>query len=700
MQKGGKSTQYLKKIIRTTIIKILNLTIIMFSKSFMVFICILVFGHHSSAQNTYYVKDSAIVNKPINPLLYSSFIELGWGRSTDNMWAELLYNRSFEEDDAVLGDYAGGGLVKNVNIAKSDWWHTGYEAPKWYLHKDVSDRESSMNIYSDTWPLPGQGSRSVRLYNKSPDKDILFCQDSIFLRKGVSYKFEGLLNNLQLFNADSITKKTVTISICLFKERDFSQPLAEKTIVVNAGYFTNYEITLPAFNYEGRGTFAIKVHAGNKLSMDMLSLLPTDNIMGWRKDVIATMRDSLPVGTIRFPGGCFASTYLWRDGIGDKQQRKIAFSALSDGGSSVIQDVGTVEFLNLCSLTKAQPVLDVPVMLNTADNAADWVAFCNAPSNALRKSVGYKNPFHVKYWEMDNEPYRKFNAITYAHKCVEFSKAMKKVDPSIKTIMAAYFTYGPKLKEMLDIAGRYIDVVNKREDLSFEKYKQAMDIIHAYNKAHGTHISMCDTETTFPYEASNIEAVDGLNHQIGDDDASKLNKTLRWAHGMSCIKNYIKFQDLGGDFIFANYWAYVNSYGENLINVTKENTFLSAPGKAYRFLELTKLSVPVKVTSAKADNKIIVQAGWSKEKNKFVVIVENFSDKAITNNFDFKQLNVKYLKCIDSYAVYSKSMNDFNSQQHPNTIKTETLKTIIDGVEFPLISRSNSATYWEFDTKR
>jgi len=67
MQKGGKSTQYLKKNIRTTIIKILNLTIIMFIKSFMAFICILVFGYHSSAQNTYYVKDSTIVNKPINP---------------------------------------------------------------------------------------------------------------------------------------------------------------------------------------------------------------------------------------------------------------------------------------------------------------------------------------------------------------------------------------------------------------------------------------------------------------------------------------------------------------------------------------------------------------------------------------------------------------------------------------------------------
>lgn len=657
-------------------------------------------GHYSFAQNTYYIKDSAIVDKPISPLLYSSFLELGWGRSTDNMWAELLYNRSFEEDEARLGDYAGGGLVKDVNIAEADWWHTGYEAAQWYLHKDHADKESYMKIYDGTWPFPGQGKRSMELFNKSADKDILFCQDSIYLRKGVSYQFEGLLNNLQLFNADSVTKKTVNISIYLFKEEDFSKPLAEKTIVVNTGYFKNYKTILPDFNYEGRGTFAIKVHAGDKLNVDMLSLMPTDNIMGWRKDVVEAMRDSVPVGTIRFPGGGFASTYLWRDGIGDKQQRKMIFDALSDGGSDVVQDVGTVEFLNLCKLTKALPVLDVAVMLNTADYAADWVAFCNAPNNALRSSVGYKKPFNVKYWEMDNEPYRKFDAITYAHKCVEFSKAMKKVDPSIKIIVANYFIYGPKLEEMLKIAGSYIDVVNKRENLTFEEYKKTLDIINAYNKIHGTHIKMCDTETTFPPKADNNGSVDGLNHQINDDETSKLNKAVRWAHGMSGIKNYIKFQDLCGNFLFANYWAYVNSYGENLINVTKENVFVSAPGKAYRFLELSNLSVPVKVSTTIPDNKIIVQAGWSTKKNKFIVILLNYSNKIVTRNFDLTQLHVKSLLCNSSYAVYAKNMNDFNNEEHPNMVKTEVSRPAISGMKFPLTVKPNSATYWEFEVGR
>jgi hypothetical protein len=102
-------------------------------------LCFLFLTHAAFAQNTYYVTNKVIVDKPVSPLLYSSFLELGWGRSTDNMWSELLYNRSFEENDAMLGDYAGGGLLANVDPKKAPWWHSGYEAAKWYLHKDAAD---------------------------------------------------------------------------------------------------------------------------------------------------------------------------------------------------------------------------------------------------------------------------------------------------------------------------------------------------------------------------------------------------------------------------------------------------------------------------------------------------------------------------------------------------------------------------------
>lgn len=315
----------------------------------------------------------------------------------------------------------------------------------------------------------------------------------------------------------------------------------------------------------------------------------------------------------------------------------------------------------------------------------------------MRESVGYDKPFNVKYWELDNEPYRKFDPITYAYKCVEYSKAMKMVDPNIEILMANYFTYDSKLKEMLEIAGPYIDVVNKREDLPFEKYKDALDVIRDYNKKQGTHITMCDTEVTFPQEPEGFEGVDGLNHQKEVDDKSELNSMVRWAHGMSGILDYMKFQNLGGDFIFANYWAMVNSYGENLLNVTRENTFLSAPGQAFRFLNLTKLSMPVVVNNTKPNKGIIVQTGWRANKKEFVVIVENVSNQAVNNTFDFSSLGVRSMKCTGSYEVYADNMMNYNSQMCPDTIKTKKSNPTLSGIQVHLVSKPYSAAFWLFE---
>ncbi len=81
-------------------------------------------------------------------------------------------------------------------------------------------------------------------------------------------------------------------------------------------------------------------------------------------------------------------------------------------------------------------------MTGSAQDAAAWVAYCNKdklhPMGDLRQSHGYELPFHVKYWELDNETYRRFGPLEYAKRCVEFSKAMKKIDPTIKLVLVGY----------------------------------------------------------------------------------------------------------------------------------------------------------------------------------------------------------------------------------------------------------------------
>ena len=108
-----------------------------------------------------------------------------------------------------------------------------------------------------------------------------------------------------------------------------------------------------------------------------------------------------------------------------------------------------------------------------AEAAADWVAYCNLPAGShpmanLRVKHGYKEPFHVKYWELDNEVSRWFEAKDYAWAAVIYSKAMKAVDPSINIGLVSYGgrwgspSYKAQLEDMLNIAGQHIDFLADR----------------------------------------------------------------------------------------------------------------------------------------------------------------------------------------------------------------------------------------------
>ena len=90
-------------------------------------------------------------------------------------------------------------------------------------------------------------------------------------------------------------------------------------------------------------------------------------------------------------------------------------------------------------MTGSEPFLCVNMITGYASMAADWVEYCNGSLNtqmgALRKPRGYPEPFRVKYWELDNETYRRFGPEEYAKRCVEYSKVMKTANPGIKLVM-------------------------------------------------------------------------------------------------------------------------------------------------------------------------------------------------------------------------------------------------------------------------
>jgi len=189
----------------------------------------------------------------------------------------------------------------------------------------------------------------------------------------------------------------------------------------------------------------------------------------WRPDLVAATKQLAPP-MMRW-GGLFSGYYKWREGVGPREGRKPMHN-LQWGGTESNQ-VGTGEFLDFCKEVGADPLMCVnfggegdPLWVKNllgesragdADEAAAWVSYCNDPNDALRISHGRREPMPLKVWQLGNETSygpQRWRRTAAVEKTIEFSRAMKKVDPSIKLIGWGDSGWAPT---MIERAGEHIN---------------------------------------------------------------------------------------------------------------------------------------------------------------------------------------------------------------------------------------------------
>ncbi|MES1222139.1 MAG: alpha-N-arabinofuranosidase, partial [Bacteroidota bacterium] len=136
---------------------------------------------------------------------------------------------------------------------------------------------------------------------------------------------------------------------------------------------------------------------------DTSKTIPNTN--GVRNDIITALK-KLKIPNLRWPGGCFADTYHWKDGIGPKNTRPTMVNKWW-GGVTEDNSFGTHDFLNMCELLGAEPYLSGNVGSGTVQELADWVQYTNfngkSPMSDLRKANGRNEPWKVKLWGIGNE---------------------------------------------------------------------------------------------------------------------------------------------------------------------------------------------------------------------------------------------------------------------------------------------------------
>lgn len=129
------------------------------------------------------------------------------------------------------------------------------------------------------------------------------------------------------------------------------------------------------------------------------------NTRGWRNDVVGALKE-IHVPLVRWPGGCFADEYHWREGIGPRDKRPVRVNTNWGG---VLEDnaVGTHEFFDLVEMLGADAYVNGNLGTGTAQEMADWMEYMTSESKStlaeLRRKNGRDKPFRVHYFAIGNE---------------------------------------------------------------------------------------------------------------------------------------------------------------------------------------------------------------------------------------------------------------------------------------------------------
>ncbi len=228
--------------------------------------------------------------------------------------------------------------------------------------------------------------------------------------------------------------------------------------------------TVPSSSPDASIALKFQPNENASVDIDQISVFPRswkENTDGLRPDLLDAIAQLRPT-MIRWPGGCYASVYRWKSGIGPQDDR-VAFP-IELWNDVDVNSFGIDEFIPLCRRVNAEPLMVVNIGTAQWINAVgdqslrsndwlqevcDWVEYCNGDETtkwgAIRAKNGHKEPYGVKYWEIDNEVrYTDTPSDKYVAIINELVPRMKAIDPSIK-IIACGSWMGDKMKWDSDV---------------------------------------------------------------------------------------------------------------------------------------------------------------------------------------------------------------------------------------------------------
>jgi alpha-L-arabinofuranosidase len=335
------------------------------------------------------------------------------------MWAEMLGDRGFE---GILPTSTWDYFRGEPNLGDRDW----DKSPDWSYDTEnpFNDRQSCR--------MDAPGDRLVKL-----------TQGGLAVRKGMSYPVSGH------WRADSTSLK-VRVSLKTLLPDGSWMILAVLELPKPGLEWGKFSGKLVAKGTTDRAVFEVEASGRGHLWLDKLSLMPGDNVDGWRRDVVEATRELGPP-IIRWGGSTVdPGPYHWADATGDRDLRPSFVNNV--WGRRDTNDVGVEEFVRLCRAVGAEPLVCVSLG-DGVESARRMVEYLNGPASSewgrKRAGNGRAEAYGVRYWQVGNE----IDAPGYVKSLVEFARAVRAVDPGA-VVLSSFPT-----KEIVDVAGPDINIV-------------------------------------------------------------------------------------------------------------------------------------------------------------------------------------------------------------------------------------------------
>jgi len=550
--------------------------------------------------------DAAAVGAPISPYVYGQFIEHLGRCIYGGLWAEMLEDRKFYYP--VTGDAPAWELF---TPGQPSWEGEGhpYELlvrSPWMI---LGDRKAV------TMPREGAyaGEHSPRVALPGGQAAGL-VQERLSLQDGREYVGRIVLSA-------EVPAAPVEVSLAWGSGASDRQTVT----ITNLGTaFATHGLRFRGRGTTDNGRLEIVSRGTGSFTVGAVSLMPADNVLGWRADTLALLRE-LDSPVYRWPGGNFVSGYDWKDGIGDPDRRPPRKNPAWKGVEH--NDVGLHEFMDLCRLIAAEPYVAVNTGRGGPESAAELVEYANGaattPLGRRRAENGSSRPFGVKLWAVGNEMYGDWQIghmplEKYVEKHRKVVDAMRAVDPAIQPV--AVGAVGEWSKTMLGTASSHMAYLSEHV-----YWQNKPDVpAHVAQAVEGIR-KVADAHRAYRREIPALEgkdvriALDEWNYWYGPNEYGELGTRYFLQDGLGIAAGLHELFRNSDLYFMANYAQTVNVIGA--IKTTATAAEMEATGLALALYRRHFGTLPVKVEGAPAP--LDVAAAWTADRSALTVAIVN-----------------------------------------------------------------------------